>query len=148
MELIIFLIIAVVFFSGKKAGFKSGGPAKAPSAVSYSFPAQKAVRAESKEQTDAPPERASESRSSELPVNKTSFSKLRSEEAVNAMSVLIEDREHDWLARQLRQENRIKKRGEALLDLGAAHDASCDAREIKRLHILAHDDSIDDGELL
>ena len=76
-----------------------------------------------------------------------SISQLRAGEARSGMSVLIEDRQHDWLARQLREEGRAKKRGEALLDLGAAHDASCDAGEIKRFHLLHHDSSIDDGEL-
>ena len=76
-----------------------------------------------------------------------SISQLRAGESRDGMSALIEDRQHDWLARQLREEKRAKKRGESLLDLGASHDASCDAREVKRLHILQHDDSIDNGEL-
>jgi len=75
-----------------------------------------------------------------------SIAQLRAGEARDGMSALIEDRQRDWLARQLREEKRAKKRGEALLDLGAAHDASCDAREVKRLHLLQHDDSIDNGE--
>ena len=76
-----------------------------------------------------------------------SIAQLRAGENRDGMSALIEDRQHDWLARQLRAERRAWKSGEGLLDLGASHDASCDARAVKRLHLLQHDDSIDDGEM-
>ena len=58
----------------------------------------------------------------------------------------MEDRSNDWLARQMKEEQRILRRGD-LRDLGAAHEASCDADDLKRRHLLEHDDSIDDGEL-
>ena len=64
----------------------------------------------------------------------------------NMDSILMEDRKNDWLARQIREENRIKARGD-FWDLGAAHDKDCDARDLKREHVLVHDDSIDNGEL-
>ncbi len=63
----------------------------------------------------------------------------------NMDSVLMEDRKNDWLARQLREERRIRMRGD-FLDLGASHDRDCDARSLKREHVLAHDDSIDNGD--
>ena len=56
-----------------------------------------------------------------------------------------EDRSNDWLARQMKEEQRILRRGD-LKDLGAYHAASCDADKLKREHLLEHDDSIDDGE--
>ena len=48
--------------------------------------------------------------------------------------VLMEDRKNDWLAKQIREEARIKSRE----DLGAAHDANCDARALKREHRREH----------
>ena len=52
-------------------------------------------------------------------------------------SVLLEDRRNDWLARQLREEAAIKRRG-SIYDLGAAHDVSCDADNIRRSHARRH----------
>ena len=52
-------------------------------------------------------------------------------------AVLLEDRRNDWLAKQLREEAAILKRG-SLYDLGAAHDADCDADRIKRQHLRVH----------
>ncbi len=63
----------------------------------------------------------------------------------NMGSLLMEDRKNDWLARQMREEHRIKMRGD-FWDLGAAHDKDCDARSLKNEHLLAHDDSVDNGE--
>lgn len=70
--------------------------------------------------------------------------KISSESKKNSLS-FMEDRKHDWLAQQLREERRIYMKGD-LMDLGARHNAECDARGLKRLHILQHDDSIDYGE--
>lgn len=60
-------------------------------------------------------------------------------------SVLLENRSNDWLAKQMREEQRALMRSE-ILDLGARHDADCDAHRLKVAHILAHDDSIDNAE--
>ncbi|MBQ2228635.1 MAG: hypothetical protein II427_05905, partial [Firmicutes bacterium] len=55
-------------------------------------------------------------------------------------------RKNDWLARQMREEEKILRRGD-MLDLGASHAASCDADLLKRYHLFAeHDDSVDSGE--
>ena len=51
--------------------------------------------------------------------------------------VLLEDRRNDWLARQLREEAAIKRRG-SIYDLGAAHDLDCDANDLKRSHARRH----------
>lgn len=67
--------------------------------------------------------------------------KVKSAELAKSM----EDREHDWLAKQLAEERSILRKGNPL-DLGASHDRTCDARAVKRLHELTHDDSIDEGE--
>ena len=58
----------------------------------------------------------------------------------------MEDREHDWLARQLKEEQRIYMRGD-FMDLGVHHKQDSNAKTLKRLHMLQHDDSIDTGEL-
>ena len=52
-------------------------------------------------------------------------------------SVLLEDRRNDWLARQLREEAAIKRRG-SVYDLGANHDADCDAERLRLFHIRRH----------
>ncbi len=63
-----------------------------------------------------------------------------------AETFMKDDRQHDWLARQMREEERILRRGD-LMDLGASHAASCDAEMLKRYHLFAeHDDSMDNGE--
>ena len=63
-----------------------------------------------------------------------------------AETFMKDDREHDWLARQIREEEKILRRGD-MLDLGASHAASCDADVLKKYHLYAeHDDSIDRGE--
>jgi hypothetical protein len=63
-----------------------------------------------------------------------------------AETFMKDDRKNDWLAKQMREEERILRRGD-LMDLGAAHEASCDAEMLKNYHLYAeHDDSIDSGE--
>ena len=57
--------------------------------------------------------------------------------SIAEIGVLLEDRRNDWLAKQLREEAAIKRRG-SIYDLGAAHDADCDADRIRRLHISRH----------
>ena len=63
-----------------------------------------------------------------------------------AETFMKDDREHDWLARQMREEAKILRRGD-MMDLGASHASSCDADMLKKYHLYAeHDDSIDNGE--
>ena len=50
---------------------------------------------------------------------------------------LWDDRENDWLAKQLREEARIYRNGLGL-DLGASHEQSCDAGLIKKAHHARH----------
>ena len=49
----------------------------------------------------------------------------------------MEDRNNDWLAKQMREEQRILMRGD-MLDLGASHAANCEAGEIKNGHLRRH----------
>ena len=63
-----------------------------------------------------------------------------------AETFMKDDRKNDWLARQMREEEKILRRGD-MMDLGASHAASCDADLLKKYHLYAeHDDSIDNGE--
>ncbi len=62
------------------------------------------------------------------------------------VSNMMEDRQGDWLARQIREERKLLEKGD-LLDLGASHSKRCAANEIKYEHIKEHDDSIDNGEV-
>ena len=48
---------------------------------------------------------------------------------ISNMAGTIEDRQNDWLARQLREEDWIAKHSK--LDLGAAHERECAADEVK-----------------
>lgn len=74
----------------------------------------------------------------------SSGSLLRSE----GMSTLAEtfmrdDRKNDWLARQMREEAKILRRGD-LMDLGASHAANCDAETLRKYHLFAeHGDLFD-----
>ena len=59
---------------------------------------------------------------------------------IRESSVLFEDRSNDWLARQLKEEAAILRRG-SQFDLGASHSASCDATSLKRQHTRRHQSS-------
>ncbi len=78
-------------------------------------------------------------------VSKATTGKAEKAVSLHSMGAVLEDRNNDWLAHQIREERRIKMRGD-FWDIGAAHDKNCDARALKREHVLEHDDSIDDGE--
>lgn len=53
------------------------------------------------------------------------------------LSSTMEDRKHDWLAKQLAEERAILRRG-IQSDIGAVHDLSCDARKLKIEHEIIH----------
>ena len=57
--------------------------------------------------------------------------------SIRENGLLLEDRKNDWLAKQMREEAEIYRRG-SLYDLGAAHEADCDARRIKLFHVMTH----------
>lgn len=56
---------------------------------------------------------------------------------LRASPVLTEDRKNDWLARQLKEEERIFMKSE-MYSLKEAHAASCEARELKEIHRKNH----------
>jgi len=60
-------------------------------------------------------------------------------------SLFGEDRKHDWMARQLREE-RSHMVWNNFHDLGARHDVSCAAQEARQAHHREHDFGVvDDG---
>ena len=56
---------------------------------------------------------------------------------IGESGVLLEDRKNDWLAKQLREEAVIYRRGVGF-DLGASHNVNCAADDLKRGHIRVH----------
>ena len=88
------------------------------------------------------------SKSGEYKADGKSFSLGKSAEKGSSLAetFMKDDRKNDWLARQMREEEKILRRGD-LMDLGASHAASCDAEMLKKYHLFAeHDDSVDRGE--
>lgn len=57
---------------------------------------------------------------------------------VGQFSADMEDRKHDWLAKQIREEKIKGIYGPDGLDLGAGHRNHCDAYEIKESHHIKH----------
>ena len=124
---VLFTILVLAFVIGKKAGkgFSRTKSFRTPSVKHVRIPQVKdKISASKYVSTPAP---SSEGRFKDAPI-------------------FMEDRANDWLARQLREEQRVLRRGETL-DLGASHHVDCDARALKAMHLFEHDDSVDDGEL-
>lgn len=63
----------------------------------------------------------------------------------SAKNFFLEDRNNDWLAKQIKEEQKVLSRKD-MLDLGAAHEKACQAEKLRRFHILEHDNSIDTAE--
>ena len=53
---------------------------------------------------------------------------------LRATTTLHDDRENDWMAKQLRYERRVR----SSTDLGAAHEDNCDALSLKLEHLPLH----------
>lgn len=67
------------------------------------------------------------------PVEK--YNKVTSSSSSKAQSsVLLEDRNNDWLANQLREEHKAFKRTKDMFNLKIEHASHCDARYVKQLH--------------
>lgn len=115
------IIMAVV--NGAKRSSGSGSPAK-----SFSAPAR-------------PPKKKNKpARLAPAPRKEVGMEKLSEDHSIRglrAATVLKEDRNNDWLAKQMREEQRILMKSE-MYELKEAHAASCDARELKEVHRLNH----------
>ncbi len=84
-------------------------------------------------------------RSSAQPAKETFQTMGRKEpKPVRESLAFMEDRKHDWLAQQLREEQRIYMKNDIFGPSSGRKEGS--ARALKMMHILEHDDSIDDGE--
>lgn len=135
--LVILVIVRRVKLNNDKAGTKRPvlnqpprQPVAAPSKVTYERPANK----------PANPTRtntASSMASSTSGMMKDSSKRLTG----------MEDRQHDWLARQLAEERVAYRRMSDMFELKRSHEASCDARSIQMEHEEHCDaDGIDNAE--
>ncbi len=151
----IFIMFSVITSAAKTAG--KGSAARRPSAPSSQQPThalqrkEERVSARDRAMQQAAARREAEVRGSTAQLKRSLDEKSGYSGGTIRSSSLprdMEDRSRDWLARQLREEQRVLARGD-FWDLGAAHSKSCDARAVKQQHALyEHDDSIDTGERL
>ncbi|MBR5741764.1 MAG: hypothetical protein IKX91_04335 [Firmicutes bacterium] len=58
--------------------------------------------------------------------------------SIRNVDVLMEDRQNDWLAKQLREEARAAKRTSDMFELKMEHIEDCDARDLKETHARLH----------
>lgn len=78
-------------------------------------------------------------------ISRKEENKVSTKDNSNLCDILMEDRKNDWLAKQIREEEKILRKGD-FLDLGAGHSKSCNAKELKLFHIEnCNADDIDDG---
>lgn len=54
--------------------------------------------------------------------------------SIKAVSKVMEDRDHDWLARQLAEEKNALYRMSDMFELKQAHSKNCDAENVRRYH--------------
>lgn len=59
---------------------------------------------------------------------------LRGRKKAIAVSKMMEDRNHDWLAMQLADERRALRKCSEMFDLKMSHHYSCEAEALKRFH--------------
>ena len=60
--------------------------------------------------------------------------KMSKREREVLVTKMMEDREHDWLARQLAEEKRALRRMSEMFDIKISHSKSWDAESLKRFH--------------
>ena len=155
----IFVVLGIISGNNKKRA--SGGgktvsskkPVQRPAAQQEYKPgpaARKAAayrKAHDLEADDFPASGGKTKASAKTPAQKAAMPARRlneKDESYLAMrAVLSEDRKHDWMARQLAEEERALRRN--FSDLGALHDASCAADDLKKSH--RHDNTIDSAEV-
>ena len=60
--------------------------------------------------------------------------------------LLLEDRENDWLARQIREESECERHFSAMYGLKRLHEENCPARRLRDVHHAECDaDGVDTG---
>ena len=72
------------------------------------------------------------------PLNSNSSRALKKSFAEHNAVGVIRDERNDWLSRQIEEERRAQVRVSAMLGLKRGHEASCDARALKREHLKQH----------
>ena len=132
---VLFFIIAKVI---KSAGKK--GPGALFGNMNQQSPAYKAAMENIQKREDmmsasaqtvtAKPEAAHSENAAQIAMKK-SFTSAVKEPSVNR---LMDDRDHDWLARQLRDERAAKRKMSEMFDLKREHANNCDAEALKRFH--------------
>ena len=127
LSAVIWLIIVSAFFKGVKKAKRSANVKKPPEFTPPPVPREIPRIAQKK--VSARPSRI--------------YKGVSIKDSSNNM--FLEDRNNDWLAKQIKEERRIISRSD-MLDLGAAHEKACQADQLRRLHILEHNSSIDTAE--
>lgn len=124
---VIWIIFVSVFFKGAKNAKRSANVKKPPEFTPTPVP--RTVPREAKKKVSARPAK--------------NYKGVSIKDSSNNM--FLEDRNNDWLAKQIKEERKILSRSD-MLDLGAAHEKACQADQLRRLHVLEHDDSIDTAQ--
>lgn len=135
--LVVIIWVAVIgSFSKKAKAAKKGETFKRPAEFTPVKSQQSAARVTPKSIKHIPP-------AARVPAQTKRYGSVSLKDATG--NLLLEDRNNDWLAKQVREERKILLRSD-ILDLGAAHEQACQADQLKKYHILEHDDSIDTAE--
>lgn len=74
----------------------------------------------------------------EITVKKPVHSTLHKNMRLESDSTLMDDREHDWLARQREEESRSLRLVSEMFELKSEHAKSCDAEMLRRFHEERH----------
>lgn len=129
---IIVIIIYFVIFSKKS---KIQGQKVTTQSKQYE---EALARARSTQTVSSSPHRAGNRSIATTPVGRpTSYAsdyQSRRHTSSASISALMEDREHDWLANQLKAEHRAFKNTQDMFDLKIEHSSHCDARYLKQTH--------------
>lgn len=114
-------------------GNMSKSPAKPAPKPAPKAPYQGAQKAPSKPAT-APAKPISKAPSQNGPQSPFLDAKPSKQLADKNTRFLMEDRNNDWLANQLREEHKAFKRTKDMFNLKIEHSSHCDARYVKQLH--------------
>ena len=126
----ILIIVSYVVKADKKRRDSNNGPA--PGSYPARERAPKPAPAKPAQTKKAPPAVKTPAGKVSAAHKTPSTFREKSESYIAMSAVLSEDRKHDWMARQLAEEERALRRN--FSDLGALHDASCAADDLKKSH--------------